>query len=214
MNTSLNIKSVEQSSGRKLQKTITDVNPNADGTALKTWAQGLNNLTTNRYVGTTKINIDNLLEEDTGGGGSGAVNPLPAPNIVITYAKSNAVTAHSCTFTNAATTVSLGVIDWSLLAVVTDADGELNVTSTPVNSATRVSTGVATDDKSLANIGITPDPLPAAITSMQNPVWRILYISIPDSSDPTCFGDFTFVLNATETHSSATVTLNITGIQN
>lgn len=41
--------------GRKQQKSITDVNPNADTAALKTFAQMCNNLTTNTYVSTDRI---------------------------------------------------------------------------------------------------------------------------------------------------------------
>jgi len=41
--------------GRKQQKSFTDVNPNADTAALKTFAQMCNNLTTNTYVSTDRI---------------------------------------------------------------------------------------------------------------------------------------------------------------
>lgn len=41
--------------GRKQQQSITDVNPNADTTALKTFAQMCNALTTDTYVSTDRI---------------------------------------------------------------------------------------------------------------------------------------------------------------
>ena len=47
--------------GKKLQKTITDINPSADGNALKSFAQKLNAMTTNTYVQTDcidKFNVD------------------------------------------------------------------------------------------------------------------------------------------------------------
>lgn len=42
-------------SGKKLQKAITNVNPNATNYELKVFAQKLNSLTSNTYVGTTRI---------------------------------------------------------------------------------------------------------------------------------------------------------------
>lgn len=47
--------------GKKLQKTITDINPNAGAVALKGFAQKLNAMTTNTYVQTDcidKYNVD------------------------------------------------------------------------------------------------------------------------------------------------------------
>ena len=47
--------------GKKLQKTITDINPNAGAVALKSFAQKLNAMTTNTYVQTDcidKFNVD------------------------------------------------------------------------------------------------------------------------------------------------------------
>lgn len=47
--------------GKKLQKTITDINPNAGAVALKGFAQKLNAMTTNTYVQTDcidKFNVD------------------------------------------------------------------------------------------------------------------------------------------------------------
>lgn len=42
-------------SGKKLQKAIANVNPNATNYELKVFAQSLNSLTSNTYVGTTRI---------------------------------------------------------------------------------------------------------------------------------------------------------------
>ena len=210
MNTSLNIKSVEQSSGRKLQKTITDVNPNADGTALKTWAQGLNNLTTNSYVGTTKINIDNLLEEDTGGGGSGAVNPLPVPTVVAIYLTQTGVEdadqVQTLEFTNASASLTINPLRWNSILLAIDSTSNLNVTGTPANAA---ATLAKTNDYERTNVGPLPATKPAVIANMQNPTFWLVCFSQPDWESADCLGNFTFTLNATETHSSATITVNI-----
>lgn len=48
-------------SGQKLQKTITDIGSNADSEKLKTWAQGLNSLTTNNPVSIIKVETTDLL---------------------------------------------------------------------------------------------------------------------------------------------------------
>ena len=42
-------------SGKKLQKTLTNINTNATAAQLKTLAQGLNSLTTNTYVETGRV---------------------------------------------------------------------------------------------------------------------------------------------------------------
>lgn len=58
---SLILTSTAAGTGKKLQKTITDINPNADGNALKGFTQKLNAMTTNTYVATDcidKFNID------------------------------------------------------------------------------------------------------------------------------------------------------------
>lgn len=55
--TSLVINAVNN--GKALQKTLTDINPAADNTALRTWGQMLNNLTTNTYVKTDRIDKTN-----------------------------------------------------------------------------------------------------------------------------------------------------------
>lgn len=54
--------------GKTIQKTLTDINPAADNTALKTWGQMLNGLTTNTYVKTDRIdktNCDSVVEKLT-----------------------------------------------------------------------------------------------------------------------------------------------------
>lgn len=58
---SLILTSTAAGTGKKLQKTITDVNPEATSAQLKTFAQKINALTTNSYVQTDcidKCNVD------------------------------------------------------------------------------------------------------------------------------------------------------------
>lgn len=64
--TSLVINAVND--GKQIQKTLTDINPAADNTALKVWGQMLNGLTTNTYVKTDRIdktNCDSVVEKLT-----------------------------------------------------------------------------------------------------------------------------------------------------
>ena len=46
--------------GKKLQKTLTDINPDVDSVALRTFTQSLNSLTTNTYVGTSRVDKTDL----------------------------------------------------------------------------------------------------------------------------------------------------------
>lgn len=208
MDTSLNIKSIEQG-GRKLQKTITDVNPNADGTALKTFAQGLNSLTTNTYVGTTKINIDNLLNEDSSSGGGD--NPLPSPALTAFiwdeagWNKDQLPEILPLSVTNYAASWS-GKVCIPYVGIITDSVGNLNVKQLPENTGCII--------KKCANFAefiddmccVEPSPLPASITDIQNPTYWFIRITSPE----TAIGGITFVLNATEAHSSVNISLNIT----
>ena len=54
--------------GKKLQKTITDVNPNATSAQLKTFVQKINALTTNSYVQVDCIDKYNVDTEEVGDG--------------------------------------------------------------------------------------------------------------------------------------------------
>lgn len=54
--------------GKVIQKTLTDINPAAENSALKTWGQMLNGLTTNTYMKTDRIdktNVDDSVEKLT-----------------------------------------------------------------------------------------------------------------------------------------------------
>ena len=55
--TSLVINAVND--GKQIQKTLTDINPAANNSALKVWGQMLNGLTTNTYVKTDRIDKTN-----------------------------------------------------------------------------------------------------------------------------------------------------------
>ena len=54
------------SNGEKKQKSITDINPNASNAELQVLAQGINALTTNIYIGGTKVLKQNIAESDSG----------------------------------------------------------------------------------------------------------------------------------------------------
>ena len=71
MATAINYTSTSQT-GKKLNKTVTNVNPNNTSTQLKTFAQMLNSLTTNHYGATTRIDKDELV----------AASSLTAPTFV------------------------------------------------------------------------------------------------------------------------------------
>ena len=58
---SLLIKSVDQL-GNNYQKTVTHVNPEITNTQLDTFARGYNNLSTNTYVDTMKVDVESVNE--------------------------------------------------------------------------------------------------------------------------------------------------------
>ena len=60
----INLVSTEQGTGRKLQKTLTDINPEATSAQIKTFATALNNLTTNVYGETNRIHKLNIDTEE------------------------------------------------------------------------------------------------------------------------------------------------------
>lgn len=72
MATAINYTSTAQS-GKKLNKTITAINPDAVNAHLKTFAQMLNGLTTNIYGSTSRIDKDELV----------AASSLTAPTVII-----------------------------------------------------------------------------------------------------------------------------------
>lgn len=63
----LNVISTEAATGKKLQKTLTDINATATSTQIKTFTTALNGLTTNNYVETNRIEKKNVDTEETGG---------------------------------------------------------------------------------------------------------------------------------------------------
>lgn len=198
MDTSLNIKSVEQSSGRKLQKTITVINPNADGTALKTWAQGLNNLTTNRYVGTTKINIDTLTEEDTSG-----CNPLPAPKLILGYFIQDQAHPNwiELPVKNYKASWS-GTVRRGGFYLFAGTQGKINGISAPPSAM--VGVGKLSDGKKWTKE-------PTDMIADMSPINRyILRCISPSYTDPDCLGKFVFQLDATDSHSSVTIVIDAT----
>lgn len=200
MDTVLNIKAVDQA-GHKLQKTITDVNPNADGSALKTFAQGLNNLTTNTYTGTTKVNLDILTDPDDSG-----CNPLPAPKIYIGWIVQGGSGVEIKNWqplkvSHYRANCSCAV-RYATVFLATDSTGNLNSVSMPQS----------------ANIliGKIARPIPTQQLPQkyvddlgENFTYWIIGTVTPSADD---IGKFTVLLNATDTNSSVTITLNVTEI--
>lgn len=66
MDSSLIINSTD-TTGKKLQKSITNLNPNITNATAKEFAQKLNALTTNTYNGAIRINKIDVDEDDAGG---------------------------------------------------------------------------------------------------------------------------------------------------
>lgn len=66
MESSLIINTTSQD-GKKLQKTITNLNPNATNAKLGEFAQRLTALTTNTYDKAVRINKIDVTEDDAGG---------------------------------------------------------------------------------------------------------------------------------------------------
>lgn len=65
---SVALNSTEVATGKKLQKTLTDINAAATSAQIKTFTQALNNLTTNNYVETNRIEKLNVDTEEPSGG--------------------------------------------------------------------------------------------------------------------------------------------------
>lgn len=63
----INMITTEQGTGRKLQKTLTDINAEATSAQIKTFATALNGLTTNVYGETNRIEKLNVDTEESGG---------------------------------------------------------------------------------------------------------------------------------------------------
>lgn len=85
MDSSLIINSTD-TTGKKLQKSITNLNPNITNATAKEFAQKLNALTTNTYNGATRINKIDVDEDDEGGG----LTPTPTtskriPTLTLPY---------------------------------------------------------------------------------------------------------------------------------
>lgn len=102
-NTSLAINTTD-GNGKKIQKALTDINPNADTAALRTFAQGLNDLTTNDYVGSVRVTKTNLDED---GGDTPASTKTARTGYIITGSEPHA------TITSPINVNTLGAYDYS-----------------------------------------------------------------------------------------------------
>ena len=94
---SIALNTTDVATGKKLQKTLTDINAAATSEQIKTFAQALNNLTTNNYVETNRIEKTNVDTEEAGGGGSSK----PAHTLTVTrdWWSSSAALSMSIAFT-------------------------------------------------------------------------------------------------------------------
>lgn len=64
---SIALNTTENATGKKLQKTLTDIRDTATSAQIKTFTQALNGLTTNIYGETNRIEKTNVDTEETGG---------------------------------------------------------------------------------------------------------------------------------------------------
>lgn len=129
MATAINFTSTAQS-GKKLNKTITDINPNATGAQLKTFAQMMNSLTTNTYGSTSRVDKDELV----------AASSLSTPSVIIKNRNGDTVS---------------GPITWHKsdeeeldLCVATDSPGKLFAISVPEYSSYQFEAVSDTDEAS------------------------------------------------------------------
>lgn len=114
--TSLIIKSTDQS-GKTVNKTLTDVNPDCSNNVLKTLGQKINALTTNFYGNTTRIDKTDC---DLESGGGMLTPTLTLEESTITLAAFNT-----------AVTGSGGYLGFKSVAVTYTGDGELSLTFRP-----------------------------------------------------------------------------------
>lgn len=97
--TSLIINSTDSTTGKKLQKTLTDINPEATNEQLKNLAQAFNAATTNTYVESSRVDKTNVDTES----GSGTVLTKAFRELAITGATRGATA--TATF-NATTSIT------------------------------------------------------------------------------------------------------------
>ena len=127
MGTSLIINSTDQK-GNKLQKTITNIRSTAQSEALKTWAQGLNAITTNNEVGITKVVTTDLLNGETS-------TKLPRNSYVV---EQGATSTHITSISNADIVTSIDQLQNVYLirgAVMPSAD-QVSYNFTPTGDST------------------------------------------------------------------------------
>ena len=80
MKTSLSVDYIETSSGKKGQRSVTDINPLATTESILQFVHDLVGLTTNTYSQTNRIQTINVDTESIPGGGS---TPKPVPTITV-----------------------------------------------------------------------------------------------------------------------------------
>ena len=95
---SVALNSTEAATGKKLQKTLTDINASATSAQIKTFAQALNNLTTNNYIETNRIEKTNVDTEESGGGG-GTAKPSHTLTVTQDWWASDAAKSYYISFT-------------------------------------------------------------------------------------------------------------------
>lgn len=188
-NTSLAINTTD-GNGKKIQKALTDINPNASTTALKNFAQGLNDLTTNDYVGSVRVTKINLDDED------GDDTPASTKTARTGYILSAG--SHT-TLTTAVNVNTLGAYDY-------DSDAQLfGFNFTGDNAPIHVITGT---DFTTAEIMITAptSPPPSLQPSMCEHPFNIALFS----AEETVSGTYTATLRVDESDNYQALDLVIT----
>lgn len=79
--TELKLKSKNAATGQDITTTLTYVNPTADSATLKTFGQKLNNLTTNSYVETDRVQTINVDTEEITTKAQGSIEIVNNPTI-------------------------------------------------------------------------------------------------------------------------------------
>lgn len=75
MKTSVSINMIETTTGKKNQRSLTDINPNATSQEIKTFTTGLVALTTQTYSSTDRVQVINVDSEEIPGEGKATPNP-------------------------------------------------------------------------------------------------------------------------------------------
>ena len=191
-NTSLAINTTD-GNGKKIQKALTDINPNAETTALRTFAQGLNDLTTNDYVGSVRVTKTNLDED---GGDTPASTKTARTGYILTGSEPHA------TVTAPINVNSLGAYDYN-------ADNQLyGFNFTGDNAPIHVITGPEFKAQEIMLTAPSSPPESLQPSLCEHPFTIALF-----NAEETISGSYTATLRVdeTETYQALDIVITITG---